>query len=235
MVMSWVWAALVCASVICAAVNGRASALSAAVMQGAQSGVTLAISIAGSLCLWAGIGRAMERSGLTEKLSRLLRPVMRRLFPSTREDSALAGALSTNICANFLGLGNAATPMGINAVCEMDDKSGRATDGMIMLLVLSSTSLQLLPSTVIGLRAAKGSLSPASFLPACICATVLSTIVGITLVKLISFIEKSFVSRKNAEKCTKNKLFNRSEKVPVTDKRKSERAKNEKILRSEKL
>ena len=117
----------------------------------------------------------------------------------------------------------------------MDDKNGRATDGMIMLLVLSSTSLQLLPSTVIGLRAAKGSLSPASFLPACICATVLSTIVGITLVKLISFIEKTFVSRKNAEKCTKNKLFNRSEKVPVTDKRKSERAKNEKILRSEKL
>lgn len=167
MVMSWVWAALVCASVICAAVNGRASALSAAVMQGAQSGVTLAISIAGSLCLWAGIGRAMERSGLTEKLSRLLRPVMRRLFPSTREDSALAGALSTNICANFLGLGNAATPPGIEAARRLAARSpGQASDELCRLIVLNTASIQLIPANVAAVRSSLGCAAHFDILPA---------------------------------------------------------------------
>lgn len=167
MVMSWVWAVLVCASVICAAVNGRASALSAAVMQGAQSGVTLAISIAGSLCLWAGIGRAMERSGLTEKLSRLLRPVMRRLFPSTREDSALAGALSTNICANFLGLGNAATPPGIEAARRLAARSpGQASDELCRLIVLNTASIQLIPANVAAVRSSLGCAAPFDILPA---------------------------------------------------------------------
>lgn len=167
MVMSWVWAALVCASVICAAVNSRASALSAAVMQGAQSGVTLAISIAGSLCLWAGIGRAMERSGLTEKLSRLLRPVMRRLFPSTREDSALAGALSTNICANFLGLGNAATPPGIEAARRLAARSpGQASDELCRLIVLNTASIQLIPANVAAVRSSLGCAAPFDILPA---------------------------------------------------------------------
>ena len=167
MVMSWVWAALVCASVICAAVNGRASALSAAVMQGAQSGVTLAISIAGSLCLWAGIGRAMERSGLTEKLSRLLRPVMRRLFPSTREDSALAGALCTNICANFLGLGNAATPPGIEAARRLAARSpGQASDELCRLIVLNTASIQLIPANVAAVRSSLGCAAPFDILPA---------------------------------------------------------------------
>lgn len=167
MVMSWVWAALVCASVICAAVNGRASALSAAVMQGAQGGVTLAISIAGSLCLWAGIGRAMERSGLTEKLSRLLRPVMRRLFPSTREDSALAGALSTNICANFLGLGNAATPPGIEAARRLAARSpGQASDELCRLIVLNTASIQLIPANVAAVRSSLGCATPFDILPA---------------------------------------------------------------------
>ena len=167
MVMSWVWAALVCASVICAAVNGRASALSAAVMQGAQSGVTLAISIAGSLCLWAGIGRAMERSGLTEKLSRLLRPVMHRLFPSTRGDSALAGALSTNICANFLGLGNAATPPGIEAARRLAARSpGQASDELCRLIVLNTASIQLIPANVAAVRSSLGCATPFDILPA---------------------------------------------------------------------
>lgn len=167
MVMSWVWAVLVCASVICAAVNGRASALSVAVMQGAQSGVTLAISIAGSLCLWAGIGRAMERSGLTEKLSRLLRPVMRRLFPSTREDSALAGALSTNICANFLGLGNAATPPGIEAARRLAARSpGQASDELCRLIVLNTASIQLIPANVAAVRSSLGCAAPFDILPA---------------------------------------------------------------------
>ena len=201
-------------------------------ISGANNAVTLALTLLASYALWLGLFKLVDKTGISGFLAKLLRRPVNFLFPGVNDKAK--GYLSANIAANFLGLGNAATPMGINAACEMDDKSGRATDGMIMLLVLSSTSLQLLPSTVIGLRAAKGSASPASFLPACICATVLSTIVGITLVKLISFIEKRVVSRKNSEKRTKNGLRNRSAKVPATDKLKRETANNERILRSEK-
>ena len=167
MVMSWVWAVLVATSVVCAAVGGRAAALSAAVMQGAQAGVTLAISIAGSLCLWAGIGRAMEKSGLSAVLARLLRPAMNRLFPSTREDAALSGALSANICANFLGLGNAATPPGIEAARRLAARSpGRASDELCRLIVLNTASIQLIPANVAAVRSSLGCGSPFDILPA---------------------------------------------------------------------
>lgn len=230
--MNALWTIIMIAGIIAMLLVNPDGAINS-MISGANNAVTLALTLLASYALWLGLFKLVENTGISGFLTKLMRRPVNFLFPGVNDKAK--GYLSSNIAANFLGLGNAATPMGINAVCEMDDKNGRATDGMIMLLVLSSTSLQLLPSTVIGLRAAKGSLSPASFLPACICATVLSTTVGITLVKLISFIEKTFVSRKNAEKCTKNKLFNRSEKVPITDKRKRERAKNEKILRSEKL
>ena len=167
MVMSWVWAVLVATSVVCAAVGGRAAALSAAVMQGAQAGVTLAISIAGSLCLWAGIERAMEKLGLTAVLARLLRPAMNRLFPSTREDAALSGALSTNICANFLGLGNAATPPGIEAArCLAARSPGQASDELCRLIVLNTASIQLIPANVAAVRSSLGCGSPFDILPA---------------------------------------------------------------------
>ena len=167
MVMSWVWAVLVATSVVCAAVGGRAAALSAAVMQGAQAGVTLAISIAGSLCLWAGIGRTMEKLGLTAVLARLLRPAMKRLFPSTREDAALSGALSANICANFLGLGNAATPPGIEAARRLAARSpGRASDELCRLIVLNTASIQLSPANVAAVRSSLGCGSPFDILPA---------------------------------------------------------------------
>lgn len=167
MVMNWVWAVLVATSVVCAAVGGRAAALSAAVMQGAQAGVTLAISIAGSLCLWAGIERAMEKLGLTAVLARLLRPAMNRLFPSTREDAALSGALSTNICANFLGLGNAATPPGIEAArCLAARSPGRASDELCRLIVLNTASIQLIPANVAAVRSSLGCGSPFDILPA---------------------------------------------------------------------
>lgn len=230
--MNALWTIIMIAGIIAMLLVNPDGAINS-MISGANNAVTLALTLLASYALWLGLFKLVDKTGISGVLTKLLRRPVNFLFPGVNDKAK--GYLSANIAANFLGLGNAATPMGINAAGEMDDKSGRATDGMIMLLVLSSTSLQLLPSTVIGLRAAKGSLSPASFLPACICATVLSTIVGITVVKLISFIEKSFVTRKNAEKCTKNKLCNRSEKVPVTDKRKSERAKNEKILRREKL
>ena len=115
MIMSWIWTILLVISVIAAFVLGNGSTLAAAVPKGAQAGLELAVSLAGSICLWSGVGKLMEAAGLTAMLSRLFAPLLRRIFPSFQKDPVFAGYLSSNVCANFLGLGNAATPMGIQA------------------------------------------------------------------------------------------------------------------------
>lgn len=168
MVMSWIYLGILTVSVLCAALSGRASELAAALTQGAQSGIQLALSMAGAMCLWSGVGRLMERGGITRGLSRVLRPLLRRVFPGSRQNPALEGALSANICANFLGLGNAATPMGIEAVRLMSDPAepGRATDEMCRLIVLNTASIQLIPATVAALRGSLGCETPFDILPA---------------------------------------------------------------------
>lgn len=167
MVMSWAWAVLVVTSVVCAALTGRGAALSAAFLSGAQEGVTLAVSIAGSLCLWSGLGQVMAKLGVTEKLAILLRPLLNRVFPSTKEDPALSASLSTNICANFLGLGNAATPMGIDAARRLAQGcGGTASDELCRLVVLNTASIQLIPANVAAIRSGLGCNTPFDILPA---------------------------------------------------------------------
>ena len=186
MVMSVVWAVLLGGSIICALVTGRGQMLSAGVMQGAQSGVTLASSIAGSLCLWAGVGRLMEKIGFTAALARLLRPVTGRLFPSTREDPKLAQALSANICANVLGLGNAATPPGIEAAQRMAKGcGGRASDELCRLIVLNTASIQLIPANVAAVRSALGCGRPFDILPAVWLASLCSAGMGLLMAWLL--------------------------------------------------
>lgn len=186
MVMSVVWAVLLGGSIICALVTGRGQMLSAGVMQGAQSGVTLAISIAGSLCLWAGVGRLMEKIGFTAALARLLRPVTGRLFPSTQEDPKLAQALSANICANVLGLGNAATPPGIEAAQRMAKGcGGRASDELCRLIVLNTASIQLIPANVAAVRSALGCGRPFDILPAVWLASLCSAGMGLLMAWLL--------------------------------------------------
>ena len=180
MVMSYVWALLVGLSVVCTAVTGQMGALSGAVMQGAQSGITLAVSIAGSLCLWAGIGRAMERLGIAAALARMLRPLLHRLFPSTGQDAELAGALSANICANLLGLGNAATPPGIEAARRLAARSpGAASDELCRLIVLNTASIQLIPANVAAVRSSLGCAAPFDILPVVWIASALSAGLGV--------------------------------------------------------
>ena len=166
MVMSRIWCGLLAISVFSAILTGNGASLAAATAQGAQAGITLAISIGGSLCLWTGVGNVMEKAGLMGAISRLLRPVLRWIFPGIREDSTLEGALSGNICANFLGLGNAATPMGIRAVQRMAAKAGVASDEMCRLVVLNTASIQLIPANVAAVRASLGCAAPFDILPA---------------------------------------------------------------------
>ncbi len=168
MIMSWIWTGILAASVFFSILLGRGQDLAAAIPQGAQAGVTLAISMAGSICLWSGVGKLMEATGLTDRLSALLSPVLKRVFPSTCKDKTLRNHLSANVCANFLGLGNAATPMGIQAVKRMADpkRPGFATDEMCRLIVLNTASIQLIPSNVAAVRSALGCATPFDLLPA---------------------------------------------------------------------
>lgn len=186
MVMSWVWTILLLGAVLCAGITGRGQELSAGVIQGAQSGVTLAISIAGSLCLWSGVGRLMEKIGLTQALSKLLRPVLHRLFPSTREDKELAGSLSANVCANLLGLGNAATPPGIGAAKRLAKNcGGRASDELCRLIVLNTASIQLIPANVAAVRSGLGCKTPFDLLPAVWVTSLCSAGMGLVMAWLL--------------------------------------------------
>ena len=166
MVMSKIWCGICLVSLFSALLTGQGSGLAASIPAGAQAGVTLAVSMAGSLALWTGVGRLMEAGGVMGGLSRLFRPVLRRLFPNAVQDPAVGQAICGNICANFLGLGNAATPMGIQAVRGMVQTPGAATDEMCRLIVLNTASIQLIPATVAAVRGSLGSVRPFDILPA---------------------------------------------------------------------
>ena len=182
MVMSWVWTGMVALSIIAAAFSGNVSALSAAVPKGAQAGVTLAVSMAGSICLWTGVGRLMEKAGLTGKLSKLLRPLLGRIFPSIKKDSILENHLSANVCANFLGLGNAATPMGIQAAQRMAQGcNGIASDELCKLIVLNTASIQLIPANVAAVRSSPGCSTPFDILPAVWITSLCSAGLGVVM------------------------------------------------------
>ena len=187
MAMSWIWFGMITASLIFSAATGRGPAVTAALAEGAQSAVTLSLSMAGALCLWTGVGRLMERCGLTTILANLIGPLLRRVFPSSRRDPVLASTLSGNICANLLGLGNAATPMGIQAVKRLADPSdpNTATDEMCRLVVLNTASIQLIPSTVAAIRSGLGCPAPFDILPAVWATSLTSAAAGLAAAWLV--------------------------------------------------
>ena len=178
MVMSWIWTGICCVSILCALLSGQGSGLSAALFQGAREGVTLAISMAGAICLWSGVGHLMEGAGITAVLSRFLQPALGILFPSVRKDPQLAGDLSANVCANLLGLGNAATPMGIRAANRLK-RGSTATDELCRLVVLNTASIQLIPGTVAAIRTGLGCETPFDILPAVWITSVCSAGLGL--------------------------------------------------------
>jgi len=182
MVMSWIWTLIILIATVFSIFTGKSGAISSATVQGAQAGITLALSMAGSICLWSGVGNLMDKAGLTGMLSKILRPVLHRIFPGTRKDSQLGKDLSANICANILGLGNAATPMGIRAVKRMADprRPGIATDEMCRLIVLNTASIQLIPANVAAVRTSSGCTTPFDILPAVWVTSICSAGLGLT-------------------------------------------------------
>ena len=187
MTMAWIWTGKAVLSILCGLATGRGDLVAAAAVEGAQAAVELCVSIAGMLRLWTGVMEIMRRSGLAEGLSRLLRPVLSALFPQVSKDRGGRDSISANVSANLLGLGNAATPLGIEAVRRMERKSpGTASDAMCMLVVCNTASIQLIPTTVASVRAAAGSSSPFDILPAVWLASALSVGVGIAACKLFA-------------------------------------------------
>lgn len=181
--MSYIWSFFLAASFAGSLLTCHTTTLSAAVLQGAQEGFSLCLSLGGALCLWSGVMRVMEQSGLSDALSALFRPLLSRLFPEAFRDEAARRLLSANFSANLLGLGSAATPMGTACVRRMQalhpESPARASNEMCRLVVMNTASLQLLPTTVCALRAQLGAARPFEILPAVWLSSALSVCVGL--------------------------------------------------------
>ena len=186
MTMAYLWTGMVVLSVLCGIATGREGEVALAVVEGAGGAVELCLSMAGMLCLWTGVLEVMSRSGLAGGLSRLLRPVLKRLYPEEAGDRETMDCVAANVSANLLGLGNAATPLGIKAAGRMARRTpGVAGDSMCMLVVCNTASIQLIPTTVATVRAAAGCAAPFDILPAVWLASALSVGVGIVACRLL--------------------------------------------------
>lgn len=192
--LNWIWVILMLASIVCAACTGRMEALSAAVLQGAGSAVELCLATLGMLCFWTGLLHAAEQGGLTRVLARILSPLLRRLFPRLRRDSPALGAICMNLTANILGLGNAATPLGLAAMQalrqESDAPAGVADNAMVLFVVLNTASLQIVPTFLGTVRAKYGAAQPFDILPAIWLTSVAGLLAAVCAAKLMEIRRK---------------------------------------------
>jgi spore maturation protein A len=187
--MGLLWTALVAAAVAVAAAKGRMAEVTAAAMESAGKAVTLALALAGVMALWLGLMKVAEEAGLVSALARLARPLLARLFPEVPPDHPAMGAIVMNVSANVLGLGNAATPFGVKAMQaleELNPRKGTASDAQALLCALNTASVQLVPATIIALRAAAGSAAPAEVLGPTIVASLCGVTVAVTAAKLLA-------------------------------------------------
>ena len=180
MEIAWVWTGMVTLSLAFGLLSGNLDAVAAAALEGAGSAIELSLSMAGVLCLWSGVMEIMNASGVSAGLARLFRPLLRRLLPEASRDPETLAAVSANVSANLLGLGNAATPLGIRAARRMAKGcGGTASDELCRLVVLNTASIQLVPATIASVRAAAGCGTPFDILPSVWLASALSVTAGL--------------------------------------------------------
>ena len=185
--LAWLWTGMVAVSLIFGALTGNLNALSAAALEGARSAVELCLAMCGVMCLWTGVMEVMNQCHLTDRLASLFRPLLKRLLPNASRDSETLAAISANLSADLLGLGNAATPLGIRAACRMSRGcKGTASDELCLLVVLNTASIQLLPTTLAGVRASLGAADPFDILPAVWLTSLLSVLAGLFAAKLFA-------------------------------------------------
>jgi len=181
--MNIIWSLLIVVSVVFAVATGHLDALTKAIFDGAKSAVEVSLFLLGIISLWLGITKIMEEAGIIQRLSRFFRPVISRLFKGIPKDHPSIAPITLNILANMFGLGNAATPMGIKAMQELQtlntDKES-VTFEMMLFVVINTASLQIVPFTVIGILAAFGSRDPSAVVLPTLLATALSTTFAVT-------------------------------------------------------
>lgn len=194
MAMAWIFTAMITISVLFGIYNGTMDAVSAAAISGANDAVTLSVSLLGVLCLWSGVLEIMDQSGLSEKMALCFRPFLKKLFPDAARDPVTLSAISANISANLLGIGNAATPLGIQASKRMARNcNGIASDSLCRFIVLNTASIQLIPATVAGVRSACGAAQPFDILPAVWFSSVISVAAGLFAAWLFHFLWRDSV------------------------------------------
>lgn len=187
--LNYVWFVLLLTGFIAAIINGRMDQVTQAIVGSASEAVELSIGLLGVMCLWTGLMEIARKSGLIRIIARLLRPVMSFLFPGVPIQHASAGAIVMNLAANFLGLGNAATPLGLKAMNELqrlNPHKDTATDAMCMFLVLNTSVIQLIPATIIAIRSKLGSQEPSSIIGTIWLASACAMTAGIVSAKLFS-------------------------------------------------
>ena len=187
--MGPILAILMAVSVVVAAANGRLPALTTAALDAARGAAGFSLGLVGVLALWLGLMRVAEEAGLVRAIARLLGPALRRIFPGVAPGGQAMGAIVMNVSANVLGLGNAATPFGIRAMEALEAENprpGTATDAQIMLVALNTASVQLVPATVIALRAAAGSQAPAEIIGPTLLASLCGVVGAVVSARLLS-------------------------------------------------
>lgn len=191
MILGIIWVIFVVISVLFGAYSGNAATVGNAALEGAQAAVEFCLSIGGIICLWCAVMELMKQAGIIDFFVRLLKPILARLFPDSAKDSDILEPLSMNVAANLLGLGNAATPMGIKAAKGMARRSGgEASAELCRLVVLNTASIQLLPTTIAAIRAANGASAPFDILPEVWISSAVSVIVGLSAAKLFERLDK---------------------------------------------
>lgn len=186
--VNFVWLSMIVFGIIVAAINGNIEVVTTAAFEGANNAVKISISLIAIITFWLGIMKLAEKAGLVNALARLVRPVMRLLFPSVPKDHPAMGAIVMNLSANILGLGNAATPMGLIAMRELqtlNPHKDTASEAMCTFLALNTSCVTLIPTTIIGIRLLYGSSDPTAIVGPTIMATAFSMIVAIIVDRLL--------------------------------------------------
>lgn len=186
--MNCVFPVMMIAALVFGVLNGRTEQTVAAAFSGAEAAVNSTLAMAGVFCFWSGLLKIFEKSGFSEITTKIISPVICRIFPGLKKDEKAFSHICTNVAANIMGMGNAATPAGIEAMAELDRKNGYspyASAEMCMFVVLNTASVQLIPTTVISLRSAAGSQNPAAVVVPIWIVSAISLVSAVLLMKLI--------------------------------------------------
>lgn len=186
--INYIWFILIFFGILVAIFTGNGAEISTTIVGSADSTVKFIIGLVGIMCFWCGVMKIAKKSGLTQKLARLMKPLLKFLFKDAGKDEKALGAIVMNLTANMMGLSNAATPFGIKAMEEMDrlnPEKGRASNDMALFLVMNAACIQLVPSTIISIRAAAGSSNPGAIILPAILSTASAAIVGVICCKIL--------------------------------------------------